>query len=258
MHRKCEDRFVVREGDGYGVYFRGRELDFFGFAGLGFFDGALGVFRGAGADGGFVPVFVWKIGCGLQNARSTRQFVLNIDLGGRIGVGPGILLRIDQGERDFGHAGGLAVAGSGEDDVFHAGATKGLGRLLAQHPGDSVGNIRLAAAVGADDGGDAVPVELEVGAVAKRFEAENLKPLQFKQRKLLGEAVASGQLSVASSSLRLLATYLLRGYPCLRQNWALGSIRDSLRPRLGRAGTNYSNCNGEMGAGSSNITLYIV
>jgi hypothetical protein len=36
-------------------------------------------------------------------------------------------------------------------------------------------------------------VKLEVGAVAKRFEAENLKPLQFKQRELLGKAVASGQ-----------------------------------------------------------------
>src|SRR5579872_5168312 len=37
---------------------------------------------------------------------------------------------------------------------------------------------------------------------------------------------------------------------------ALASNR--LRPRLERAGTNLSNCNGEMGAGSSNITLYIV
>jgi len=41
-------------------------------------------------------------------------------------------------------------------------------------------------------------MKLEVGAVTKRFEAENLKPLQFKQRGLLGEAVACGQLSVSS------------------------------------------------------------
>jgi len=41
-------------------------------------------------------------------------------------------------------------------------------------------------------------VELEVGAVAKRFEPQNLKPLQFKQRELLGKN--SDQLSVASSS----------------------------------------------------------
>jgi hypothetical protein len=39
-------------------------------------------------------------------------------------------------------------------------------------------------------------VKLEVGAVAKRFEAENLKPLQFKQRELLGKN--SCQWSAAS------------------------------------------------------------
>jgi hypothetical protein len=38
-------------------------------------------------------------------------------------------------------------------------------------------------------------MELEVGAVAKRFEPEYLKPLQFKQRELLGKN--SCQLSVA-------------------------------------------------------------
>src|ERR1019366_3127371 len=87
----------------------------------------------------------------------------------------------------------LTVARAGEDHIFHARSAQGLGRLLTQHPGDGVGNIRLAAAVGSDDGGNAIPVELEVGAVAKRFEAENLKPLQFKQRELLVKAVAIGQ-----------------------------------------------------------------
>jgi hypothetical protein len=67
--------------------------------------------------------------------------------------------------------------------------------LLAQHPGDGIGNVRLSAAIRPDDGRNALAVKLEVGAVAKRFEPENLKPLQFKQRKLLGKN--SGQLSVA-------------------------------------------------------------
>jgi hypothetical protein len=39
-------------------------------------------------------------------------------------------------------------------------------------------------------------VELEFGAVTERLEPENLKTLQFEQRKLLKN---SGQLSVASS-----------------------------------------------------------
>src|SRR5208283_2643280 len=99
-------------------------------------------------------------------------------------------------QRYFGHAGGLAVAGTGENYVFHARTAQSLGGLLAQHPGDGIRDVGLAATVGPDDGGDAVPVKLEVGAIAKRFEAENLKPLQFKQRELLGRN--SGQLSAAS------------------------------------------------------------
>src|SRR5271155_385206 len=35
-------------------------------------------------------------------------------------------------------------------------------------------------------------------------------------------------------------------------------VLDQFRPWLERASTNLSNCNGEMGAGSSNITLYVV
>jgi hypothetical protein len=109
---------------------------------------------------------------------------MSISVGG-IGVGAVVGFRVDQGERHFGHTCRFAVAGAGEDHIFHACAAQGLGRLLAQHPGDGVGNIGLAAAVGADDGGHAVPVELEFGAVAERLEPENLKTLQFEQRVLL-------------------------------------------------------------------------
>ena len=65
-------------------------------------------------------------------------------------------------------------------------AAQRLGRLLAQHPGDGVGDIRLAAAVGTDDGRNAVAMEPELGAVAKRLEPENLQLLQFEQLELLG------------------------------------------------------------------------
>src|SRR5208282_5524228 len=54
------------------------------------------------------------------------------------------------------------------------------------HPRNRVGDIRLAAAVRADDGRHSVPMELEFGAVTERLEPQNLKSLQFEQRALLG------------------------------------------------------------------------
>ncbi len=84
-------------------------------------------------------------------------------------------LGVDKGERDLGHAGGFAVAGAGEDDVFHLEAAQALGGLLAEHPGDGVGDVGLAAAVGPDDGGDALAGELDLGAVAEGLEAEDLE-----------------------------------------------------------------------------------
>jgi len=90
-------------------------------------------------------------------------------------------LGIDQGERDFGHSGGLALAGAGEDDVLHADAAQTLGGLLAQHPHDGVGDVRLAAAVGADHGGDPVSREMDLRAVAERLEAEHLDLFELEQ-----------------------------------------------------------------------------
>src|SRR5262249_53518847 len=87
-----------------------------------------------------------------------------------------------QCQRYFGHSSGLAIASSREDDVFHARATQRLGGLFAQHPRNRVGNIRFPAAIGADDGSDAVSMELEFRAVAERLEAEYVQLFQFEQR----------------------------------------------------------------------------
>jgi len=95
-------------------------------------------------------------------------------------------------------------------------------------------------------------VKLEVGAIAKRFEAENLKPLQFKQLELLGKN--SGRFSVADCQRCCIASCLPDGFLRSRKDARLTHDR----PRLERAGTNSTNCNGELGARSSNITLYIV
>ena len=77
---------------------------------------------------------------------------------------------IDQRHGHDGHAGGFAVARSGEDHVFHAGAAQTFRRLLAEHPTDRVTEIRLAAPVRANDGRNAAAIESKLGAIAKRFE----------------------------------------------------------------------------------------
>src|SRR5581483_6385731 len=104
-------------------------------AGLNLGGVALGFLLRIGADGGLVPV-----------GGVVGYLVLDIDLGGGVEVGAAVDVGIDERGRDLGHAGGLAVAGAGEDHVFHAGAAQRLGRLLTQDPGDGVRDVRLAAA----------------------------------------------------------------------------------------------------------------
>src|SRR6185437_5190658 len=114
------------------------------------------------ADLSFVPILVGHL-------------VLQVQFGRSVFVGGVVKFGINQRERNLGHTGGLAVAGSGEDHIFHAGTAQALGRLLAQYPGDGVRDIRLPAPVGADDCRHTVPVELQFGAVAKRLESEDLE-----------------------------------------------------------------------------------
>ena len=84
-------------------------------------------------------------------------------------------------------------------DVFgHALSAQRFVALLAEYPGDRIHHVGFAAAVGTYDARCARSTESDYGALAERFETENLKPLQFKQRGLLK---SSGQLSVASCQL---------------------------------------------------------
>jgi hypothetical protein len=69
-------------------------------------------------------------------------------------------------------------------------------------------------------------VKLEVGAVAKRFEAENLKPLQFKQRELLGKNF--GQLLPAACQQCCVAGCLPDGFPRPRKDARLTQSRPGL------------------------------
>ena len=74
----------------------------------------------------------------------------------------------------LGHPERLAGGAAVEDHVLHRVATQLLGRLLAQHPADGVGDVGLAAAVRADDARNAV-AELQFGAVGERLEALDLE-----------------------------------------------------------------------------------
>src|SRR5581483_2673906 len=131
---------------------------FFGLTRLGFFYGAVGFFRTTSAQFGLVPIL-----------GAFGQFVLNVDLGGLVLVRTPVNFRINQGQRDFRHAGRFAIARSSEDDIFHARSAQGLGGLLAQHPGDSVRDVRFPATVRTDDGGNALTVKFQLSAVTERF-----------------------------------------------------------------------------------------
>ena len=61
---------------------------------------------------------------------------------------------IVQNQRRLGKAHLAALLGAAEDHVLHLRPAQRLGTHLAHDPADGVGNIRFAAAVGADDGGD--------------------------------------------------------------------------------------------------------
>jgi hypothetical protein len=64
--------------------------------------------------------------------------------------------------------------------------------LLAQNPGDGVGDIGLAAAVGSDNGGDAFAGELDLGAITEGLEAEYLNLLELEQMRPLWARIGGG------------------------------------------------------------------
>ena len=81
---------------------------------------------------------------------------------------------IIQQQRRFGkaHLGPLGCAA--EDDILHFSAPETAGTLLAQDPTDSIGDVGLAAAVGAHNGGDIV-AELHNSLVGEGLEALHLQ-----------------------------------------------------------------------------------
>ena len=71
---------------------------------------------------------------------------------------------------DRGQPAAAARAGSVEDHVGHLAAAQQLGRLLPEHPFESVHDVALAAAVGSDDAGHARR-KVEVNPIGEALEA---------------------------------------------------------------------------------------
>ena len=92
-----------------------------------------------------------------------------------LAVGDGeVAVGVVEEEGDFGDVDRAARGRTLEDHVLHLAAAEQPGRLLAQDPAHRVGDVGLAAAVGAHDGGDAV-LEGEGDVVGEGLEAGQLQ-----------------------------------------------------------------------------------
>src|SRR4030095_3945007 len=134
----------------------------------------------------------------LHVARHQRMIVQQLvdDSGG----GHRRLRDLGQLQAHLGGGGRLPGVAAVEDDVFHPLAAQALGALLAEHPGDSVDDVALAAAVRTDNCGDAV-IEPELGAIGKALESVDV---QLRQTHVYTKAAAP--IDQRSSTRRRLGT----------------------------------------------------
>ena len=89
--------------------------------------------------------------------------------------------RIVEHQPDLGRVARGAIAGAGEDHVVHAGRAHVLVRILAHDPAQGLDEIRLAAAVGPDDAGEA-RLDLEFGRLDEALEADEPQLVEFHER----------------------------------------------------------------------------
>jgi hypothetical protein len=75
-------------------------------------------------------------------------------------------------------------ARAGEDDVVHATGAHGLGGVRPHHPAHGFQDVGLAAAVRADDAGQA-GLDAELGRLDEGLEARKAKPLEMQSRRLV-------------------------------------------------------------------------
>ena len=125
----------------------------------------------------------------LDAAGDLDRLVL-VEGGGRAAVG------VVEQDADLGVVARRALAGAGEDHVVHARGAHGLERAFAHHPAQRLDEVRLAAAVRADDAGEA-GLDLELCGVAEALEAGEAQALEFHPT-----ALSSGAGGPSSAAAR--------------------------------------------------------
>ena len=80
-----------------------------------------------------------------------------------------------QVQNHFGHSTRRTVARALKDHIFHLAAAQMLHALFAQNPGDRVGHVALAAAVGSDNSSYAVTSKDEVSMIRKGLKARDFE-----------------------------------------------------------------------------------
>ena len=98
------------------------------------------------------------------------QRVMRVELGRRLAAGV-----VDE-DGDFRRIARRPRLGAGKDHVVHGGRAHALVRGLAHHPAQRLEQVRLAAAVGADDAGQPL-LDHELGRLHERLEAQQPQPV---------------------------------------------------------------------------------
>ena len=107
-----------------------------------------------------------------------------LDPAGDLALAVGLVVRLarfalDQ-QRDFGEVARRPGRGAGEDDVLHPAAAQRLGGAFAHHPADRFQQVRLAAAVGADDAGQP-RLDAQLGGLDEALEAAEFQPAEAQR-----------------------------------------------------------------------------
>ena len=131
------------------------------------------------------------------------DLALDGDLGILGVLAAGRAIAVVEQEFNAGQTDGLTAGGAVEDDIGHGLAAQHLGRGLTHDPAHGIDDIRLAAAIGADDSAQIARKE-HGGRVHEGLETGKLDLLQAHRRKIQdpgGQGKAGPLLSGASPSV---------------------------------------------------------
>ena len=85
-------------------------------------------------------------------------------------------------QNNLGHPARRSIARALKNDILHFRAPQMLDALFAQNPGNRIGNVALAAAVWANNGGYTFTGKDEVGVIREGLEARNFETSKLEHR----------------------------------------------------------------------------